>query len=88
MIGLLSLYCTNLLAINDLTCLKNAPFRDSSSIFLLPLIDMKQIVLITILFLFSQTTFAQRKVQESERTNQELQKAHIDNFVVNLLKEP
>ncbi len=49
---------------------------------------MKQLVLITILFLFSQTTFAQIKVQEYERTNQDLEKARIDVFVVNLLKEP
>jgi len=49
---------------------------------------MKQIGFLTILFLFSQTTLAQTKVQEYERTNVSLEKGRIDDFVVDLLKEP
>jgi hypothetical protein len=49
---------------------------------------MKQIVFLAILFLFSQITFAQIKVDEYPRTDSDSESARIDGFRVALQKAP
>jgi hypothetical protein len=50
--------------------------------------EMKQILFLAILFLFSQTVFAQTKVVEYYRTDSDSEASRLDDYLVKLQKEP
>ncbi len=49
---------------------------------------MKNLLLLIVLVIFTQTFFAQTKIDEYERTDSDAESGRIDNFLMNLDKQP